>query len=345
MKTIVSVLICNLALISFVWGAQKDENKANKKKQAQTVQHAAQPAQHLPRAQATGKKSTPVASRQQNPRTPQRPTAGHQIQNRNRSQASTTADVHKRKKTQNAVESGNNRKRNEREVSTGGRDRDNAKKAGRSVAQGKNGKNNQPNVGRKTTNGSRSNEVTRKGKTNETTRTVASKGKVATSKPFKPQHFKVAKQPNTAKAPSVKFQQGRRLQGSQKWHGQQYSVFRNYKEEWHDRNWWHQHHNRIVFVFGAPYYWNAGYWYPAWGYDTNAYYAWSGPIYAYHNLPPDQVIANVQAALQAQGYYRGEIDGIIGPLTRGAIADYQSDRGLYITSAIDQPTLRSLGMA
>jgi len=167
----------------------------------------------------------------------------------------------------------------------------------------------------------------------------------AKSKPIKPQHFNVPKQPNTAKAPPVRFQQGKRIEGSQNWQGQKYAAFRNYKSEWHDRNWWHSHHNRIVFVFGAPYFWNAGYWYPAWGYSPNAYYAWDGPIYAYNNLPPDQVIANVQASLQQQGYYHGDVDGLIGPLTRAAIADYQRDHSLYITSAIDQPTLRSLGMA
>ena len=144
----------------------------------------------------------------------------------------------------------------------------------------------------------------------------------------------------------MKFQQGRRIQGSQNWQGQQYAVFRNYKSEWHDQNWWRGHYgNNITFVFGAPYYWNAGYWFPAWGYNPNAYYAWDGPIYAYNRLPPDQVIANVQSALQQQGYYRGEVDGLIGPLTRGAIADYQRDHGLYTTSTIDQPTLQSLGMS
>ena len=97
-------------------------------------------------------------------------------------------------------------------------------------------------------------------------------------------------------------------------------------------------------MFGGPYYWNSGYWYPAWGYDSNAYYAYDGPIYGYNDLPPDQVIANVQSALQQQGYYHGEVDGLLGPQTRAAIADYQRDRGLYITSAVDQPTLESLGM-
>jgi hypothetical protein len=167
----------------------------------------------------------------------------------------------------------------------------------------------------------------------------------AKSKPIKPKHFNVPNKPNTAKAPPVKFQQNRRIEGSQNWQGREYAAFRNYKSEWHDRNWWHSHHNRIVFVFGAPYFWNAGYWYPAWGYYPNAYYAWDGPVYAYNNLPPDQVIANVQATLQQQGYYHGEVDGLIGPLTRGAIANYQRDHGLYVTSAIDQPTLQSLGMS
>ncbi len=166
------------------------------------------------------------------------------------------------------------------------------------------------------------------------------------SKPIKPKHFNVPNKPNTAKAPPVKFQQNRRIEGSQRWQGQQYAAFRNYKSEWHDKNWWHSHHNRIVFVFGAPYFLNAGYWYPAWGYAPNAYYAWDGPIYASNNnLPPDQVIANVQASLQQQGYYQGEVDGLLGPQTRGAVAAYQRDHGLYETSAIDQPTLQSLGIA
>jgi len=143
----------------------------------------------------------------------------------------------------------------------------------------------------------------------------------------------------------VTYRAGSRIQGSQSWQGSGYTAFRSYTPQWHDRNWWGSRYNRIVFVFGAPYYWDAGYWYPAWGYDSNAYYAYDGPIYAYNDLPPDQVIANVQAALQAQGYYQGEVDGVLGPLTRAAIANYQRDQGLYITSAIDEPTLASLGMA
>ncbi len=184
-------------------------------------------------------------------------------------------------------------------------------------------------------------QATGAGKTKQGQANVA-QGK---SKRIKPQHFNVPNKPNTAKAPPVKFQQNRRIEGSQNWQGQKYAAFRNYKSEWHDKNWWHSHHNRIVFVFGAPYFWNAGYWYPAWGYAPDAYYAWDGPIYASNNLPPDQMIANVQASLQQQGYYQGEVDGLLGPQTRGALAAYQRDHGLYETSAIDEPTLQSLGMA
>src|SRR6266496_74284 len=169
----------------------------------------------------------------------------------------------------------------------------------------------------------------------------------AGGKKYQAQRINLAnnKQPKPEVAPPVKFQQNRRIEGSDRWQGSNYQVFRNYKSEWHDRNWWSGHSNNVVLVFGGWYALNAGYWYPAWGYDSNAYYPYDGPIYAYNNLPPDQVIANVQTALQQQGYYQGEIDGLLGPQTRGAIADYQRANGLADTAAIDQPTLQSLGMA
>jgi len=53
---------------------------------------------------------------------------------------------------------------------------------------------------------------------------------------------------------------------------------------------------------------------------------------------------NLQSALQQQGYYHGEVDGLLGPLTREALANYQRDQGLYATETIDQPTLESLGL-
>jgi hypothetical protein len=102
----------------------------------------------------------------------------------------------------------------------------------------------------------------------------------------------------------------------------------------------------VELIGGGYYYWNSGYWYPAWGYDPSAeYYAYDGPIYVGHHAePPDQVIADVQAVLQQMGYYRGEVDGLLGPLTREALTAYQADQGLATTAVIDQPTLDSLGM-
>ncbi len=127
--------------------------------------------------------------------------------------------------------------------------------------------------------------------------------------------------------------------------GQQYAAFRNYNRQWHDRSWWRSHYDRIVFVNGGWYYWNAGYWFPAWGYAASAYYAFDGPIYGYNGLAPDRVIVDVQSQLQRDGYYDGPIDGALGPMTREAIAAFQSDNGLAVTSVIDQPTLATLGIA
>jgi len=127
--------------------------------------------------------------------------------------------------------------------------------------------------------------------------------------------------------------------------GQQYAAFRNYHTQWHDRGWWSSHYDRIVLVNGGWYYWDAGYWFPAWGYAPYAYYPYDGPIYAYNGLAPDQVIADVQAQLQRDGYYDGPIDGILGPMTQDAIAAFQADNGLEVTSTIDEPTLSTLGIS
>ena len=317
---ILIVSLCSLALVTMVYSAQKQEKKSQPKKQAQTAQPA-----HAVGAGVSGKKAS---------------TTTHQVQNNRNGRPAIAADnaqKHKKNETSTAVNQGQKGKRAQ---------------ASDAANQTQKGKKNQTQAERQTAKAANAGHGNGAGKRNQTNQAAAVanqnavKGKFAKNKPVKPQHFNLPKQPNTAKAPPVKFQQGRRIQGSQNWQGQKYAVFRNYQAQWHDRNWWNNHyHNNFVFVFGAPYYWNAGYWFPAWGYNPNAYYAWDGPIYAHNRMPPDQVIANVQASLQQQGYYHGDVDGLIGPLTRGAIADYQRDHGLYTTSTIDQPTLQSLGIA
>src|SRR3954466_10183194 len=77
------------------------------------------------------------------------------------------------------------------------------------------------------------------------------------------------------------------------------AVQRQHRDR-HNRGWWKQRYTTIVFVNGCGhYYWDAGYWFPALGYDPQyENYPDNGPIYTYGNLLPDQVIYNVQAALR-----------------------------------------------
>jgi Putative peptidoglycan binding domain len=152
---------------------------------------------------------------------------------------------------------------------------------------------------------------------------------------------------------STAFWSGTRTTVTNNWRGsafagRQYGAFRNYQSQWHDSGWWRHNCERIVFVTvysqPFPFFFDAGYWYPAWGYYADAYYPYDGPIYGYNDLPPDEVITNVQIQLYNEGYYSGPIDGILGPDTRAAIADYQADHGLAVTAAIDEPTVVSLGL-
>jgi hypothetical protein len=164
---------------------------------------------------------------------------------------------------------------------------------------------------------------------------------------IKQQHATFRAQPKPDQVPAVTFQQNYRIQGADQWRGAQYDVFRSYHPEWHDQGWYRSRYPRVELIGGGYYYWNAGYWYPAWGYDTSAqYYAYDAPIYVGQSAePPDRVIANVQAELQQMGYYQGEVDGLLGPMTREALTAYQADQGLNQTAVIDEPTLNSLGLA
>ena len=122
-------------------------------------------------------------------------------------------------------------------------------------------------------------------------------------------------------------------------------AFRRHHRERHDRFWWRSHYATIVFVISGYYYWDAGYWFPAWGYDPSYdSFDYDGPIYTYGNLLPDQVIINVQRALQQLGYYTGTLTGSLGPATRAAISAYQQDAGLAVTGAVDAPTVEALGL-
>jgi len=307
------VLICSLALASAAGGAQdknKSKKQAPKKNQTQSAQHAGAPSAGSQKTKGSQRVTTAGAGAQKTKKTkgPQyATTAGAGAQK-----------TKKAKGSQYATTAG-----------AGGQKTKKAKGSQQIATQGG-----------QIVGGAAGAQKTKKSKGSATNAVAVQ----SSTKTFKAKRFNLQTKTRPATVGSVTFQPNRHIQGSQTWQGSNYRVFRNYSSQWHERNWWRNHYNRVVFVYGGWYAWNAGYWIPAWGYDSNAYYAYDGPIYAYNNLPPDQVIANVQAALQEQGYYQGEVDGLLGPLTRAAVANYQRDHGLYITSAIDRPTLSSLGM-
>ena len=326
------VLICSLALACAAGGAQdknKSKKQAPKKNQTQSAQHAGAPSAGSEKTKGSQRVTTAGAGGQKTKKAkgPQyATTAGAGAQKTKKAkgpQYATTAGAgaqktKKAKGSQYATTAG-----------AGGQKTKKAKGSQQIATQGG-----------QIVGGAAGAQKTKKSKGSATNAVAVQ----SSTKTFKAKRFNLQTKTRPATVGSVTFQPNRHIQGSQTWQGSNYRVFRNYSSQWHERNWWRNHYNRVVFVYGGWYAWNAGYWIPAWGYDSNAYYAYDGPIYAYNNLPPDQVIANVQAALQQQGYYQGEVDGLLGPLTRAAVADYQRDHGLYITSAIDRPTLSSLGM-
>jgi len=308
------VLICSLALACAAGGAQdknKSKKQAQKKNQAQSSQHAAAPSGGAQKTKGSQRVTTAGAGAQKTKKAigpQQMTTAGVGAQK-----------TKKAKGSQQVVTRGG-------QVVGGGQQK--TKGSQQVVAAGK------------YTGSSTYSKKTKQSKWSATSAAAFQ----SSSNRYKAHQFNLQANRRPAAVAGVTFQQNRHIQGSQTWQGSNYRVFRNYSSQWHERNWWRNHYNRVVFVYGGWYAWNAGYWIPAWGYDSNAYYAYDGPIYAYNNLPPDQVIANVQASLQQQGYYQGEVDGLLGAQTRSALADYQRANGLYMTSTIDRPTLASLGM-
>ncbi len=53
-------------------------------------------------------------------------------------------------------------------------------------------------------------------------------------------------------------------------------------------------------------------------------------------------IIDVQQALRDQGYFDGDVDGLLGPATGAALEAYQRDKGLKVTGMPDTQTMRAL---
>jgi len=148
-------------------------------------------------------------------------------------------------------------------------------------------------------------------------------------------------------------------------------VVAQHSANW-QRNWnrsrdqvWHGHHCRfingswVIFDFGFDPWWP--YWYPydyyaddyygyPYGYDpgyydsgayqSEDYYGQNG----YGDESANSTVAAAQERLAREDFYHGQIDGIIGPETRRAVARYQSSHGLRVTGDLTTDTLQDLGL-
>lgn len=104
----------------------------------------------------------------------------------------------------------------------------------------------------------------------------------------------------------------------------------------------HHHHNNVVFIgdfgypFGYPYWWD--YYYPY------SYYDYDQPVYEDAAAYDDSLVAQVQSSLARSGYYRGAIDGLMGPETRRAIRGYERSHGLRVDGAISNSLIGTMGL-
>ena len=73
--------------------------------------------------------------------------------------------------------------------------------------------------------------------------------------------------------------------------------------------------------------------------STAAFLLLSGPAVA----APDAKVAALQIGLRANGLYRGAIDGVSGPFTRGAVLRLQRRSGIRPTGRVGNATRCELG--
>lgn len=95
--------------------------------------------------------------------------------------------------------------------------------------------------------------------------------------------------------------------------------------------------------YGAYSYYDGGYYDD--GYASSEYAQEPYPAQSeYDSGSSDSSVSQVQAALAREGYYRGAIDGSLGPGTRNALRRYQRNHGLDVTGRVDRPVIEALGL-
>jgi hypothetical protein len=140
-----------------------------------------------------------------------------------------------------------------------------------------------------------------------------------------------------------------------RWNGRNWRNWNGKWSWWNGNRWCHSRSN-VVFIgdFGFPWWWGFG-WGPwsDWGYPYG-YYGYGYPYYGYgygypgygygdygysygygngnsygsqYSSATRSRVGELQRRLARAGYYRGSIDGVLGPQTRRAIRAYEQEHG------------------
>ncbi|HST30483.1 MAG TPA: peptidoglycan-binding domain-containing protein [Chthoniobacterales bacterium] len=146
------------------------------------------------------------------------------------------------------------------------------------------------------------------------------------------------------------------------------SDWRNHAFAQHSANWhrdWDRHHDHFFhghrFVFIDGFWWGFGLGFDPWWYYPYDYYGY-GYVYpnsydsgydqseesydqgGYADQSANSTVAAVQERLAREGFYRGQIDGVFGPETYAALAQFQTNHGLRASGALTNDTLAALGL-
>ena len=133
-------------------------------------------------------------------------------------------------------------------------------------------------------------------------------------------------------------------------------------EEREEHEFFFRHNFFVAFDFGAFGFWPWWWWgWPGWWdgwypYYDDGYgygYPYHGGDYGYGDPQTNgsqygadywnNLAVSVQTKLANQGYYHGQVDGVIGSGTMEAVRRFQADHGLKVTGKIDPKLLNSLG--
>ena len=132
---------------------------------------------------------------------------------------------------------------------------------------------------------------------------------------------------------------------SQNWDRSRDHFWRGHRCRWHNNAWilidpWFYLWGLYPWGYGYGYYPYGAYSYYDDGYYDNGYAP--NEYSEYGSGDGDTSVSQVQAALARKGYYRGAIDGSLGPATRNALKQYQQNHGLAVTGRVDRSVIESL---